>query len=480
MGLVLCLPLGASEADALARLHSLLAPGSDLVDVLRRGFGNGVAVLNLALSGLLHTAGVPDQLALRMPDAAALLALAAYALASPDRGDRGPVFAALLVASPLYWAAPIVMAGLGMNTLGVFMLYRAATPARDRTPAVGPALIVVMLLLVNGAGLALIGVLAGIWCHRGLCAGDWRLLGNARLTVLGLAGLAALTLTDRLVLPDMARFGSGIEIWAQSLGVAGWSSSWSLSVAVAVIIALPFVLALVATMGHGGGRIALILGLSWLVAASAPGHTVSLIALSALFLIWALAVAMADAGRRWLAGVSVVSLLVVLCLYATASLGWSWPALAVCAVALAIGGAGLLSHRGAWSMSVLAWMLAVGVATGLYAEAGLFDKRIERAALSDALAAPGAQPIAVLAPLSAPYWAEMLGRPVFAADDVSALCAWARDKPARPVPWLIGVPAAVSPRIEMHLLQQSPGTAKSSVIVAELRGCRAGKPAMTR
>ena len=480
MGLALRQPFGASEADTLAWLHGLLAPGSDLVAVVHRGFVAGAAVVNLALAGLLNGCGIPDRLALRGPDAAALFGLAAYVLARPGRSGRGPLFAALLVASPLYWAAPIVMTGLGMNTLGVFMFYRAATRGDRETPAMLVALAGLVLLVVNGATLAPIGLLAGFWLHRGLSAGDWRLFGNTRLTLLGLAGLAALTLTDRLVLPDIARLGSSIEMLGHGLGIAGPSTSWVMIAALVISIALPIALALAVTIRDGGGRIALILGLSLLVAASAPAHAAALIVLPSVLLLWGLADALVGGQRRWLAGVCAACLLALLCLRVTVWLGWAWPVLAVGAAALAIASAGLLSNRGAQSVAALALMLALGVAGALYDNTGLFEKRSERAALTEALPAPGAQPIAVLAPLSARYWAEVLGRPVFAADDIPALCAWALDKPKQPVPWLIGVPAALSAPIDIHLLQQSPGTVKTSVIVGELRGCAAGKPTTRR
>lgn len=475
MGLVLRQPLGASEADTLAWLHRLLAPGSDLVEAVRRGFVGGVAVFNLALAGLLNACGIPDRLALRAPDAAALFGLAAYALVRSGRRGREPIFAALLVASPWYWAAPIVMTGLGVNTLGVFLFYRAATWGDRETLAVLLALAGLVLLVINGAALAPIGLLTGFWLHRGLSAGDWRLFGNTRLTLLGLAGLAALTLTDRLALPDIARLVSGIETLGHGLGAAGPGTSWVMIAAVTMSIALPVALALVVTISDSGGRVALILGLSLLVVASAPAHAAALITLPSVLLLWALADALAGGQRRWLAGVNAACLLALLCLCATVWLGWAWPVLAVGAAGLAICSACLLSDRGALGVAILAVMLAVGVAGALYDRTGLFETRSERAALTDTLPAPGAQPIAVLAPLSARYWAAVLGRPVFAADDIPALCAWALDKPKQPVPWLIGVPAALSAPIDIHLLQQSPGSDKSSVIVGELRGCAAGK-----
>ena len=56
-------------------------------------------------------------------------------------------------------------------------------------------------------------------------------------------------------------------------------------------------------------------------------------------------------------------------------------------------------------------------------------------------------------------WAEMLGRPVFAADDVSALCAWARDKPAPSwanagIPW---TSSSSSHTVHTRFIGLSPG-----------------------
>ncbi|WP_348762297.1 hypothetical protein [uncultured Salinisphaera sp.] len=107
-------PLGVLEAPALARLHTLVAPGQSLWAGLVDCFAAAQPALNLAVSAVLSSLGTGDELALRAADVVALVGLiAAVLMRARSDNPRRLIFAGLLVASPLFWAAPVVVTGWG-------------------------------------------------------------------------------------------------------------------------------------------------------------------------------------------------------------------------------------------------------------------------------------------------------------------------------------------------------------------------------
>ncbi|MGB7756069.1 MAG: hypothetical protein WBL23_08395, partial [Salinisphaera sp.] len=130
---------------------------------------------------------------------------------------------------------------------------------------------------------------------------------------------------------------------------------------------------------------------------------------------------------------------------------------------------------------VLAAVMAAG-ALWLATPQQLMSQRSYDRQLASDLGPLAARPIAVLAPVQASLWRAELGRPVFVARDLPALCRWAAAQPNDRAPLVMIRPGATDPVLGRftgaRLSLQSPGTPRTSVMVIELggpalRGCRA-------
>ena len=472
-------PLGVLEAPALARLHTLVAPGQSLWAGLVDCFAAAQPALNLAVSAVLSSLGTGDELALRAADVVALVGLiAAVLMRARSDNPRRLIFAGLLVASPLFWAAPVVVTGWGGNTAALFLLYRLAT--RDTPSAIqrGIAALLIAALVVNGAGLAVIAVLLGVMLHSGFSSARWQVLGQARNALFLFLALVGLQLTDRLGVPNVSRLIDNLQAIVDALAV-GTLMAWPALVS-AILAAIVLLAAVAMRWSRSGAGILLIGLVSALLVAASPMSAMTWLAPTGVLPLWLIADAVGTARSPWLAYVMALSLLcwavalvgadVAALLTPDVTVGFIAAGAALASLALAV--AFFITRRHRLGGAALALVVSLGVLTLCQDTNRMFDTRNARASVVSVLDNAKARPVAVLLPMSSVYWSGILDRPVYSAADPAALCRWREAREDRPTPLVILAPARISERLDLHLLQQTPGSPATSVVMAELKGCR--------
>ncbi|AWN16873.1 hypothetical protein [Salinisphaera sp. LB1] len=505
----LVLPLGAAEAPSLGWLKDAATPGMGWGEPFRHLIARAAATPDRPLVCLLAAAvvlksapAVGALFALRLPDVLAAALVAAIVVRVAETRSAG-VFAALLfVASPALWAAVVGSPGLLVDAAAVAVLYAVARrPAvRPRAGALLGLLLALVVLIYNGAGVYAIAVGLGVWLHAGLAHGEWRLFASGRLTVLAGLIIAGLTLVGVLDLPAGAHW----LVLYRKLDLAIERSALPVPVGIiAAAVIVPSLIALAETLRRPAGmagQLLSILAIGAIVLSCAPRTPpLAVTALAPLTLLWwttplmsteARGRALLAAGFYVLAGVAAAGALLILGRAepsTQAALAWASRGVAIlmasaALLALALAWRGTrVAPAGAASLA-LAAVIAAG-ALWLAAPQQLFAQRGYDRQLAEAMAPLQARPIAVLAPVGAPLWRAELGRPVFVARDVFALCRWAAARDGTSAPLALVRPQATDAVLGRfagaRLLLQSPGTPQTSVMVIELgdrgsRGCRAG------
>ncbi|RJS93760.1 hypothetical protein [Salinisphaera sp. Q1T1-3] len=490
-------PLGASEARALAGLRDLVAPGTSIWRALSQFAADGLPIVNLVLAGVPSLVLGPALWILRLPDALAVLAAGiVFATCLPPRAPRG--LATLVFAlSPLTWYAPVASAGIGIDMLAGLILYRALIVTRS--PGLGVrllALAAVTGLVVNGVGAYALAIGAGVLLHSGLCHGNWRVLASTRLTALALIATAALTLTPHLQQPALATFVRAFTLgplWFDLHPV--WAPLVVCCVGALVLGGLSG--AALDRLGHGG-RVPLVVLIAFIIAATAPmaspiGPTV----IAPLVLLWA--VSSLTATRLH----TVTSTVLALVALAVGGLlvarlrpvdGAPWPGLDVGLGAAAAGLVvlGLVAGGLRWraGRSGAGTITALGCGLGLACAVAIWiahpvrwlPARVFHAQLAADMQPLAKRPIAAVSPVGAVYWRIALDRPIHHAEDLSAACRWAQNLPAASRPVLMLAPGVLTQAGEpkaFHAVLQSPGSGENSIIVTEFRptstDCGAGK-----
>lgn len=509
MLVALVLPLGIAEAPGLSWLEGAAAPGlgwgepfRHLIAPIAASDRPSVALLAAAVV-LKLVPGIGTLLALRLPDVlAAGLVTACLARLAKSR-SAGALAVLGFLASPALWAAVAGAPGLVVDGAAGLVFYAVvrASAARPGPGALLAALIALAVLIGNGSGVYAVAIGFGAWLHAGLARGEWRLFSSLRLTVFAGLVIAALTLIDVLGLPAWARCMALYRALDTAIDRSGLAMPPTI---IAAGVLVPSLVALVETVRRpagAAGRLALILGIGALVLAAAPSTSpLAMTALAPVAVLWwsTPLVTVEPRDRSFWFGCLYVSAGAVV-VAALLLVGRGEPATSAAlvwasrAVAIGLTLAAMVAIAASWRARRVAPAIAValtlaGVIAGgslwLAAPQQLLSQRGYDRQLAHALAPLSSRPIAVLAPVEAPLWRAELGRPVFVAASVPALCRWAAARDIAPAPLALVRPGATDPVLgrfgRAHLLLQSAGTPRTSVMVIELgtnaaHDCRAGR-----